>query len=191
MSDIVFLRAWYSVHPRRYYNAVTSLLAPIDPSSTTGDRDWIGMRLTGKVRYDEGIKTPRPVNSIYKPIGEDVRPTERKFNKLHIPRKLQASLPYASKPKQTKAQGKPTYLTQRAVVMEKPERNAMTLLQQMQAVQKERSRKREVKRGEKKVERRKKLEVEEGKKAVKRKAERKEHFAREGRKEAKRAKGGA
>ncbi|CAO1614615.1 unnamed protein product [Jaminaea pallidilutea] len=190
MSDIIFLRAWYSIHPRRYYNAVTSLLSPVDENSSSGDRAWQGMRLTGKVRYDEGIKTPRPVDSIYKPITAEERPEQRKFNRLHIPRKLQADLPYASKPKQLKKQGKETYTQKRAVVMEKPERDAMTLLQQMQAVQKAKVAKRAAKQQEKRVERTKVLSQKEEEKQKKRKDERKEHFRKEGLKEAKRAKTG-
>lgn len=191
MSDIVFLRAWYSIHPRRYYNPVTSLLSPVDSSSATGDRAWQGMRLTGAVRYTEGIKTPRPVNSIYKPITAQERPEERKFNKLRVPRKLQAALPFASKPKQMKKQGKSTYVQQRAVVMEKEERDALTLLQQMQAVQKSKLAKRTAKQGERLEERKRILAEKEGEKEKKRKAERDEHFRREGLKEAKRARKGA
>lgn len=188
MSDIVFLRAWYSIHPRRYYNPVTSLLAPVDEASPTGDRAWQGMRLTGAVRYAEGIKTPRPVNSIYKPITTAERPEERKFNKLHVPRKLQAALPYASKPKKFKKQSNPTYVQQRAVVMEKSERDALAILQQMQAVQKSKKAKRQAKQNERLDVRRKKIEEQEGEREKKRKGERNEHFRREGLKEAKRAK---
>jgi ribosome biogenesis protein BMS1 len=57
--DLVFLRAWYSVEPRKFYNPVTSLLLR-DKSA------WQGMRLTGQVRRDEALKTPLDVNSAYK-----------------------------------------------------------------------------------------------------------------------------
>jgi ribosome biogenesis protein BMS1 len=59
MSDIVFLRAWYRIEPRKYYNPVASLLLA-DKSA------WQGMRLTGEVRMAEGVKTPQQVNSLYK-----------------------------------------------------------------------------------------------------------------------------
>ena len=92
-ADIVFLRAWYAILPRKFYNPVTSLL--LSPSGDGGTRDWRGMRLTGAVRRDERIKTPgRNVDSIYKPITE--RPLNRKFNALKVPRKLQAALVSAS-----------------------------------------------------------------------------------------------
>lgn len=58
-TDIVFLRAWYSIEPRKLYNPVTSLLL--------GDKStWQGMRLTGQVRYEEGLKTPNIADSAYR-----------------------------------------------------------------------------------------------------------------------------
>ena len=59
MSDIIFLRAWYQIKPRQYYNPVGSLLLA-DKSK------WQGMRLTGEVRRDQNVKTPTDVNSLYK-----------------------------------------------------------------------------------------------------------------------------
>ena len=59
MSDIIFLRAWYQIKPRQYYNPVGSLLLQ-DKSK------WQGMRLTGEVRRDQQLKTPTDVNSLYK-----------------------------------------------------------------------------------------------------------------------------
>lgn len=57
--DIVFLRAWYPVKPRKYYNPVTSLLL----SSKT---EWRGMRLTGEVRRELNMHAPQNVDSVYK-----------------------------------------------------------------------------------------------------------------------------
>ena len=88
LSDIVFLRAWYSIQPRKFYNPVTSLLLSHKAS-------WAGMRLTGQVRRDAGLKTPLLANSTYKPVAR----APRRFNTLKVPKKLQAALPYASKPK--------------------------------------------------------------------------------------------
>ncbi|KXN84596.1 Ribosome biogenesis protein bms1 [Leucoagaricus sp. SymC.cos] len=123
-SDLIFLWAWYSIEPQKFYNPVTSLLLPNKTS-------WMGMRLTGQIQRDEGLKTPLNVNSTstYKKIE---RPA-RKFNPLHVPQKLQASLPYASKPKLMTKQQSQTYLQKRAVVMEPEEREAVALLQQMRA----------------------------------------------------------
>lgn len=57
MSDIVFLRAWYPVKPRKFYNPMTTSL---------GDENKAEMRLTGQVRRDEGIDTPLVPNSQYR-----------------------------------------------------------------------------------------------------------------------------
>ncbi|KAJ7069922.1 GTP binding protein [Mycena amicta] len=163
MSDIVFLRAWYAMQPRKFYNPVTSLLLS-DKSA------WSGMRLTGQVRREEGVKTPLNVNSTYKRIE---RP-ERRFNPLIIPKKLQAALPYASKPRMMKPQQKQTYLQKRAVVMEPEERKAVALLQQIRALRKDQVARRKEKKGEKRAAHQKKVEQEEERKGEKVKERKKE-----------------
>ncbi|KAG0704779.1 DUF663-domain-containing protein [Suillus ampliporus] len=156
MSDIIFLRAWYSIQPRRFYNPVTSLLLS-DKSR------WSGMRLTGQIRRDEGLKTPLAVNSTYKPIER----LGRRFNTLKVPKKLQAALPYASKPKLMKPQGKQTYMQKRAVVLEPEEKKAIALLQQIRALRKDQvARRREKQQGRKETHR-KKVEKDEAKNAEK------------------------
>ncbi|KAF8208775.1 hypothetical protein K438DRAFT_1930352 [Mycena galopus ATCC 62051] len=170
-SDIIFLRAWYSIQPRKFYNPVTSLLL-------SDKSQWTGMRLTGQVRRDEGFKTPLNVNSTYKKIE---RP-ERRFNPLIIPKKLQAALPYASKPRMMKAQKQQTYMQKRAVVMEPEERKAVALLQQIRALRKDQVARRKEKKNEKKVEHRKKVEKAEEKKADKVKERKKEVMRATGRK---------
>lgn len=59
LSDIVFLRSWFQVQPRKYYNPMSSLLLE-------NKSEWQGMRLTGQVRVEEGAKTPANANSHYK-----------------------------------------------------------------------------------------------------------------------------
>ncbi|KAG8214778.1 hypothetical protein J3R82DRAFT_9914 [Butyriboletus roseoflavus] len=163
MSDVIFLRAWYSIQPRQFYNPVTSLLLS-DKSR------WQGMRLTGQVRREEGVKTPLNVNSHYRPIA---RPP-RRFNPLKIPKKLQTSLPYASKPRLMKAQSTKTYLQQRAVVMEPEEKKAVALLQQIRALRKDQVARRKEKQNERKEVQRKKAEKEESLKGEKNREKRKE-----------------
>ncbi|KAJ7505467.1 GTP binding protein [Mycena galericulata] len=170
-SDIIFLRAWYSIQPRKFYNPVTSLLLS-DKSK------WTGMRLTGQVRRDEGIKTPLNVNSTYKRIE---RP-ERRFNPLIIPKKLQAALPYASKPRVMKPQRQQTYMQKRAVVMEPEERKAVALLQQIRALRKDQVARRREKKNEKKAEHQKKVEKDEERKGEKVKERKKEVMRATGRK---------
>jgi len=165
VSDIVFLRAWYSMQPRKFYNPVTSLLL-------SDKSHWTGMRLTGQVRHDEDLKTPQNVNSTYKPID---RPA-RRFHPLQVPKKLQATLPYASKPKLMKPQRRQIYIHKRAVVLEPEENKAIALLQQIRALRKDQVARRKEKQSERKEIHRKKVEKEEAKKSEKEKEKRKEYM---------------
>ncbi|KIM88998.1 hypothetical protein PILCRDRAFT_84827 [Piloderma croceum F 1598] len=165
MSDIIFLRAWYSIQPRKFYNPVTSLLL-------SDKSHWARMRLTGQVRRDEGLKTPLNVNSTYKSVD---RPA-RRFNTLKVPKKLQATLPYASKPKLMKPQRRQTYMQKRAVLLEPEEKKAIALLQQIRALRKDQVVRRKEKQNERKEVHRKKAEKEEAKKTEKEKEKRKDYM---------------
>ncbi|KAH7925869.1 DUF663-domain-containing protein [Leucogyrophana mollusca] len=165
MSDIIFLRAWYSIQPRKYYNPVTSLLL-------SDKAHWAGMRLTGQVRREEGLKTPLNVNSHYRPVERSAR----RFNTLKVPKKLQAALPYASKPKLMKPQGRRTYIQKRAVVLEPEEKKAIALLQQIRALRKDQLARRKEKQHERKEVHRKKVEKEEANKDEKEKEKRKDYM---------------
>jgi ribosome biogenesis protein BMS1 len=107
------------------------------------------------------------------------RPSTRRFNPLKIPRKLQADLPYASKPKMMSAQKKPTYMQSRAVVLGDDEKKAVALLQQIQSLRKDKVQRRKDKQEERKTEHRKKVENSEERRADKIRAERKEHVRSE------------
>ncbi|THH03859.1 hypothetical protein EW145_g5948 [Phellinidium pouzarii] len=165
MSDIVFLRGWYAIEPRKLYNPVTSLLL-----SEKGK--WTGMRLTGQVRRDENLKTPFDKNSSYKKVER----LGRRFNPLKIPKKLQAALPYSSKPKLMKAQHRPTYMQKRAVVLEPEEKRAITILQQVRALRKDQIARRREKQEERRAVHRKRVAKEEEKKGEKEKEKRKEYM---------------
>jgi ribosome biogenesis protein BMS1 len=99
------------VEPVKLYNPVTSLLI-------AKPADWSGMRTVRELRLEQRLAVPNKADSEYKPV---VR-TERHFNALKIPRKLQADLPFKSKPKLLAAskrhKGKEGYLQKRAVVLE-------------------------------------------------------------------------
>ena len=136
------------------------------------------MRLTGQVRREEGLKTPLNVNSTYKTIE---RPA-RRFNPLKVPKKLQATLPYASKPKLMKPQHRQTYIQKRAVVLEPEEKKAVVLLQHIRALRKDQIARRKEKKSEKWEERHKRLEKEEKKMDEKDKEKRKEVMRIAGRK---------
>ena len=129
MSDIVICRLWVPVEIKRFYNPVLSLLSPhtstnnsnntnsntTNSSNSTGGegsgegtgvpqtqtpdsstpQPWQGMRPQAQIRKEEKIPIIYNKDSIYKPID---RP-ERVFNKLHISKKLEESLPFKSKSK--------------------------------------------------------------------------------------------
>lgn len=151
--------------PRKFYNPVTSLLL-------SDKSNWAGMRLTGEVRGSEGIPTPSNLNSMYKPI---VR-TDRHFNRLRVPRKLQGELPYASKAKIVKPKRKATYLQRRAVVLEAEEKRAFSLLQQAKALRKDQIMRRKQEHGRKTSVRKEAAEREASKKEERKKLDRQEYL---------------
>lgn len=121
MSDIVFLKTWYPIQPRKFYNPVTSLLLQ-------DKANWAGMRLTGQVRAEEGVETPLLENSKYNKIER----RERHFQPLKVPRAIQAGLPFAAQPKNVADPKKREYyLQKRAVVLSEEEQKARDLLKKV------------------------------------------------------------
>ncbi|KAF8827461.1 hypothetical protein HHX47_DHR4000295 [Lentinula edodes] len=170
MSDIVFLRAWYTVQPRKFYAPVTSLLLPsptISPTISQASSDesppqtkstWLGMRLTGTLRRTLNIPTPLQRNSTYthKSIIEQERTQKKgKFAPLVVPKNLIRELPYKSKPKLIGKQSSRTYLQKRAVVLEPEEKRAVALLQQIRALRKDQVKRRREKKAGKREEKEK------------------------------------
>lgn len=145
MSDIVFLRAWHQVLPRKFYNPVTSLLLK-------NKDDWNGMRLTGAVRAENGVPTPLPENSKYSKV-ERLTP---QFKSIHVPKAVMSNLPFSELPRVTKSRGKETYLQKRAVVLGGEEKKARDFMEKVFALQKDKQSKRDTKNKEKLVEREKK-----------------------------------
>lgn len=130
------------------------------------------MRLTGEVRKAGGLPTPSNINSAYKPI---VR-TDRHFNRLKVPRRLQGELPYASKSKIMKPQRKATYVQRRAVVLESEEKKAITLLQQAKALRKDQVMRRRQERDRKASIRRKMTEKGASEREERKKRDKKEYM---------------
>lgn len=91
LSDIVFLRSWYTVTVPRFCITITTLLLPPDERAK-----WRGARTVGQLRFERGLHADSTnQDSIYKPV-------ERKkfeFRPLKIDPKLQKDLPYKEKPK--------------------------------------------------------------------------------------------
>jgi hypothetical protein len=100
-----------------------------DSNSKAGaeERSLTLMRTTAQLRRD--MKVPQVVakDSVYKPI---VR-SQRVFAPLTVSAKLQAALPFASKPKQTVAANKQSYLQRRKVILEPEERKQRAVVQML------------------------------------------------------------
>ncbi|XP_009330960.1 PREDICTED: ribosome biogenesis protein BMS1 homolog [Pygoscelis adeliae] len=140
MSDIVFVRTWYPVSIPTFYNPVTSLLKP------AGEKDsWSGMKTTGQLRHERGIKLKQNKDSLYKPIVRE----KRHFNKLHVPKALQKALPFKNKPKNLEKKGKtPKDQWRPAVIREPHEKKISALLSALSTVNNYKIRKAKVKHRE-------------------------------------------
>ncbi|CAN0166047.1 unnamed protein product [Bubo scandiacus] len=126
MSDIVFVRTWYPVSIPTFYNPVTSLLKPAGEKNS-----WSGMKTTGQLRHERGIKVKQNKDSLYKPIVRE----KRHFNKLHIPKALQKALPFKNKPKNLEKKGKtPKDQWRPAVIREPHEKKISALLSALSTV---------------------------------------------------------
>ena len=186
MSDIVFLRAWYSIKPHRFYNPVTNLLDAPSTSAVNGDaRDdaaanegWQGMRLTGQVRASLNLATPQQKDSLYRPIER----LSRHFNPLRVPRTLATNLPFKSQITAQKPRTTPTYLQKRAVVLGGEEKRARDLMQKLMTVRREKTEKRSRKQEERREGYRRKVEEGLEKKENREKREQEEYWRKEGRK---------
>ncbi|XP_043912218.1 ribosome biogenesis protein BMS1 homolog [Protopterus annectens] len=119
MSDIVFMRTWYPVSVPKLYNPVTTLLKPV------GEKDsWAGMKTVGQLRHEVGTKVAHNKDSFYKPIKRQ----KRHFNPLHIPRYLQKSLPFKSKPKNMEKKGEAPRDRKRPAVIKDPHEKKISAL---------------------------------------------------------------
>ncbi|GMM34387.1 GTPase [Saccharomycopsis crataegensis] len=169
LSDIVFLKTWYPVKPKKFYNPVTSL-------ALKDKNEWKGMRITGRIRAEKGLMTPANANSAYGKIERK----KVKFNPLHVPKAVQSDLPFKSQISQMKPQKKKTYLQKRAVILNGEEKKTRTLVQQLNTLKKEKDSKKRAKKDEKNQVRIKKLQKAEKEKAEKVRERKKEYFAKNG-----------
>lgn len=110
LSDIVFCRTWFKVDVPQLYNPVTSLLLP------AAEKDaWRGMKTTGQLKREQGIKAQAEQDSLYTPIARE----PKVFRPLVIPKSLQKELPYRDKPK-TKKEEAIRLESQRVAVVREP-----------------------------------------------------------------------
>ncbi|RLV94185.1 Ribosome biogenesis protein BMS1 [Spathaspora sp. JA1] len=171
MSDTIFLKTWYPVKIKKFYNPVTSLLLG-------QHSEWKGMRLTGQVRAEANIALEMNNDSAYKKVER----SERRFNSLKVPKSIRENLPFKSQIHQMKPQKKKTYISKRAVVLGGEERKARDLLQKISTVRKEKETKRRTKKDEKFKEKLKTIAKKEDFRQEKEKQRKKDYFAKEGKK---------
>lgn len=171
MSDTIFLKTWYPVKIKKFYNPVTSLLL-------NKHQEWKGMRLTGQVRAAQNIATPLEKDSAYKKIERE----ERRFNPLKVPKSIQKDLPFKSQIKQMKPQKKQGYLAKRAVVVDGEEKKMRDLVNKINTLKRDKENKRKAKKNDKFQDRLKELAKKEESKKEKERERKKEYFSREGKK---------
>ena len=171
MSDTVFLKTWYPVKVKEFYNPVTSMLL-------LDHQQWQGMRLTGQVRAANNIETPLLNDSAYKKIER----VERKFNPLRVPKLIQKELPFKSQVLTIKPQKRKSYMAKRAVVVDGDEKKMRDLVNKVNTLKKVKDKKRKEKKQEKFQDRLKALAKKEEGKKEKEKERKKEYFAKEGKK---------
>ena len=176
MSDIVFCRTWMPVDIKKYYNPVTNHL--------TSTEQWRGMKSKAQLMIE--TETPIEVNpdSIYMPIERHERP----FKKLFVPKRLEEALPFASKPKNESKRTRQSYVTKRAVVMEKDEKKKLSFIQALNTIRNEKVAIRKKKRVEKNVEKAKKNAVTDAIINEARKIKKKRQYRNEGKQDASREK---
>ncbi|KAJ2554239.1 Glycoside hydrolase 2 (Mannanase, beta-galactosidase) [Coemansia sp. RSA 1933] len=163
ISDIVFLRAFYKIPIKQFYNPITSLL------SVTY------MRTIAEIRRSKNVPVPNKSDSHYKPIKREVK----RFNPLHVPKTLQAELPFKSKPKIVKTDNP----TKRAVVMDKKDKQVATFFNEINLLHKDKTKKQQEKAQKQRAEYMKKRRAAEEEADARRKKKRKTFFRREGQNE--------
>lgn len=171
MSDTVFLKTWYPVKVKNFYNPVTSLLMG-------KHNQWKGMRLTGQVRHENNIATPMQTDSAYKKIERE----ERRFNPLRVPKSIRQNLPFKSQLREMKPQSKQTYLAKRAVVLDGEEKNMRDLMNKINTLKRDKDTKRKAKKNDKFQDRLKEMAKKEEKRKDKEKERKKDYFSKQGKK---------
>lgn len=139
MSDIVFLRTWYPVSPVQYYNPVQSHWLP-------KGQVWFGMKTVGQLRYERNLPTPSNPDSQYR----DIERVERQFNPLHVPKALEAALPFEEKmklqaTKPAKKKAKSEFADDARIVVRNPAEKAKDeLISDLELLRKEKQAREEV-----------------------------------------------
>ncbi|KAF1779591.1 Ribosome biogenesis protein BMS1/TSR1, C-terminal [Phytophthora cactorum] len=157
--------------PKQLYNPVTSLLTNVKGSK----KSTLGlMKTTYELRKEQKLAVPVNPDSLYKPSC--------------VPKKLQANLPFASKPKEDKKKGaKKGYLSGRAVVLEPEEKKKYGFMLRVNTVRRDREATRKERQSQRNAENLKRKQREEKQFEGVHKAEKKAKYRAEGKDAAYRA----
>jgi len=138
--------------------------------------DWQGMRPLSQLRKDLQVPLKVSKDSVYKPIER----IPRVFSKLVVPKKLQAALPFASKPKLQTPKNKDTYMAQRAVILEPGDRKRRSTIQVLHTIANAKTQKKKESQAVRTHEKAKKLRAQVGKFEDVHKETKKRKYAMEG-----------
>ncbi|RWS22011.1 ribosome biogenesis protein BMS1-like protein, partial [Leptotrombidium deliense] len=130
LSDIVFMRTWYTMSVPKFYTYVNTLLMPDEMKL-----QWQGMKCTGQLRHEKGLKPIVNADSLYSATKRKVYSQKP----LVIPKALQKELPYSAKPKFLER--KQNRVQRVTVVREPEEKKVESVLKMVRAANKEKKRK--------------------------------------------------
>lgn len=122
LSDIVFCRTWYKVDVQQFYTPITTLLLPPDKKN-----QWSGLRTTGEIKRDLGIRNEVNNDHLYTPIVREAKV----FKPFVIPAKLQRALPYRDKPKNGILRADRKQSVQRVAVIREPHEQRVANMMKM------------------------------------------------------------
>jgi ribosome biogenesis protein BMS1 len=196
-SDIIFCRTWVPVEPKMFYNPVISLLISStgknksktkSKSKIKTNTEMTLMKTTYQLRKEQKMSIPINQDSLYQPIKRK----ERKFSTLKIPKKLQANLPFANKPKMdTKRSSLKNKRSMSTIVLEPEEKKKYTFMQQVNTVRKDRVKTRKIRHEQRSKDHLKRKQREEKQFESLHREEKKAKYRKEGKEEAyRRAKAG-
>ncbi|CAJ1330640.1 unnamed protein product [Effrenium voratum] len=173
MSDLVVCKCWITVPFKQFYHPVMDV------------PNWRPARLIGELRASEGIPVPDNKDSRY---GKQFVRPERKFNKVKVPKSLEASLPFSAKKKFTPKKKKTELSQKAAIVSSGREKEVNNLLLRLHTIRKEKSRVRaEASERKKKVKEVRDRFIQEKREAHRKEAKKKRYIS-EGQKETKKRK---
>lgn len=125
MSDIVFLRTWVKMDVPQFCAIIYTLLLPPDQKTK-----WQGMKTSGQLRYERGLKVPVKKDSEYIPIERKLK----QFAPLVVPKNIQKDLPFKDKIIH-KAKKKADPGNERVAVIREPrEREVSKLMEMMKTI---------------------------------------------------------